>query len=122
LIGHGAHYLLTVKGNQPTLLNQLRGLPWREVPVADHTTDKGHGRVESRTVKVTSVAAGIGFPHAQAAIQITRRRRRRGVRAWRTETVYAITDLTPDQASPAQLADAVRAHWGIEVRHEVALL
>jgi predicted transposase YbfD/YdcC len=116
LIGHGAHYLLTVKGNQPTLQAQLRGLPWRQVPVADHTTDKGHGRVETRTVKVTSVAAGIGFPHAQVAIQITRRRRPRGVRAWRTETVYAITDLTPEQASAAQVADAVRSHWGIENR------
>jgi len=27
LTGRGAHYLLTVKGNQPTLLAQLKGLP-----------------------------------------------------------------------------------------------
>jgi hypothetical protein len=36
LAGRGAHYLLTVKGNQPTLLAQLKGLPWAEVPVARH--------------------------------------------------------------------------------------
>ena len=28
----GSHYLLTVKGNQPTLRKQLAGLPWAEVP------------------------------------------------------------------------------------------
>ncbi len=31
-----AAYLLMVKANQPTLHQQLRRLPWREVPVADH--------------------------------------------------------------------------------------
>jgi hypothetical protein len=35
-----AAYLLLVKGNQPTLHHQLRRLPWREVPVADHTRDR----------------------------------------------------------------------------------
>lgn len=116
LIGRGAHYLLTVKGNQPSLLAQLRRLPWADVPVADHTSGKGHGRVESRTLKMTSIDAGIGFPHARLAIQITRRRRPRAHRKWRTEKVYAITDLTHGQADAAQLADALRAHWGIENR------
>jgi predicted transposase YbfD/YdcC len=44
------------------------------------------------------------------------RRTRRGSGRWRTETVYAVTDLDYDQISPADLADAVRAHWGIENR------
>ena len=35
---------------------------------------------------------------------------------WSTETVYAITSLTPAQASPAQLAAALRGHWAIEDR------
>ncbi len=35
---------------------------------------------------------------------------------WRTEIVYAITDLTSEQTSPDELADALRAHWGIENR------
>jgi predicted transposase YbfD/YdcC len=43
-----AAYLLVVKANQPTLHRQLRRLPWREVPVVDHTRDRGHGRVELR--------------------------------------------------------------------------
>lgn len=116
LTGRGAHWILTVKANQPTLLTRLRTLPWGDVPVADRTHDKGHGRVESRTVKATGVAAGIGFPHARQALQVTRRTRRARTARWRTETVYAVTDLNLDQATPAGLADAIRAHWGIENR------
>ena len=47
LSGRGAHWLLTGKGNQPTLLRQLKNLPWEQVPVADHTSDKGHGRMSA---------------------------------------------------------------------------
>jgi predicted transposase YbfD/YdcC len=116
LIGRGAHYLLTVKANQPRLLTQLRQLPWLQVPVADQTSSKGHGRLESRTVKITAVTAGIGFPHARLAIQVIRRRRRPASRTWQSETVYALTDLDWHQTTPAELADALRAHWGIENR------
>jgi predicted transposase YbfD/YdcC len=76
LHGRDAHWILTVKANHPTLLKRLRGLPWRDMPVADRTYDKGHGRTESRTVKVTTVAAGIGLPHARQAVQVIRRTRR----------------------------------------------
>ncbi len=40
LTGRGAHYLLTVKANQPRLLRQLRALPWTDVPVADVTSTR----------------------------------------------------------------------------------
>jgi len=64
----GAHYLITVKRNQPGLHAQLAGLAWRHVPVACRTRDKGHGRAGRRTLKVTAVAAGLAFPHAAQAI------------------------------------------------------
>src|SRR5664279_2386161 len=67
----GAHYLLTVKGNQPTLREQLATVPWADVPIADTQHDRGHGRVEKRTLKVVTIPAGIGFPHAAQAIQVT---------------------------------------------------
>jgi predicted transposase YbfD/YdcC len=56
-----AAYLLIVKANQPTLHHQLTLLPWRDIPVADHTGDRGHGRVETRRLQVTTVA-GLDFP------------------------------------------------------------
>jgi hypothetical protein len=48
-----ADYLLLVKANQPTLHRQLQRLPWPQVPVADHTHNRGHGRVEVRCLQVT---------------------------------------------------------------------
>src|SRR5919202_915419 len=105
----GAHWVLWAKGNQPRLRGQLATLPWRDVEPAHRSVETGHGRREIRTLKVVTIAAGIEFPHARQAIQVTRRTRpisaRTGRRAkWRTETVYAITDLTPHQALPDELA------------------
>jgi hypothetical protein len=98
-----------VKANQPSLHHQLSSLPWREVPIADHTRHRGHGRVEIRRLQVTSVA-GLGFPRATQAIRITRRVCSLRSRRWRTMTGYAVTNLTAAQASPARLADYVRGH------------
>jgi predicted transposase YbfD/YdcC len=68
---------------------------------------------------VVTIAAGIDFPHARQAIQITRKTRpvsaRTGRRGkWHTDTVYAITDLAPHQAQPDELAAWIRGHWQIE--------
>jgi hypothetical protein len=81
--------------------------------VLDRSRDRGHGRVETRSLKVVTVA-GLGFPQARQAVQITRRVRDLHRRRWRTVVVYAVTDLTFTQASPAQLADLLRGHWTIE--------
>jgi predicted transposase YbfD/YdcC len=112
LAGRGAHWVLTVKGNQPNLRRQLAGMPWREVEVGYRSAERGHGRREIRTLKVVTIAAGILFPHAAQALQLRRRTRPlHGPRRWRTETVYAITDLRPHQARPEQLAGWIRGHW-----------
>jgi hypothetical protein len=51
LAGRGARWILTVKGNQPILHQQLAGLLWRQTPEADRNADRGHGRREIRTLK-----------------------------------------------------------------------
>ena len=111
--GKQAHYLLTVKANQPTLLARCARLPWHRIPVLDRTRDRGHGRVELRTLKAVSVG-GFGFPHAAQVVQVTRKTRSLRTRRWRRVTVYAITSLTFEQANPARLADLLRGHWAIE--------
>lgn len=124
LLGRGAHLLVCVKGNQPGLLKRLKALPWKQVPIGHTTTDRAHGRIEERTLKVVTVtdsAGGLGFPGAAQAIQITRRTRRINPKPgkknpWRTETVYAIVTLPAEQATPAELATWIRNHWFIEVR------
>jgi hypothetical protein len=62
LARRGAQYLLIVKRNQSNLYAQLAALPWRDVPVACDKRERGHGRTERHTVKVTAVKAGLAFP------------------------------------------------------------
>jgi predicted transposase YbfD/YdcC len=114
LARRGAHYVITIKRNQPGLHAQLAALPWRDVPAAYDKRECGHGRHERRTLKVTAVARGLAFPHAAQALQIVRRRKIKG--KWSRETCYAVTSLTLTQASPGQLAAIIRGHWGIEDR------
>lgn len=115
LTERGAHWIMTVKANQPRLHAQLAALPWTAVPDADRDTSRGHGRREIRTLKILTIAAGIEFPHAAQALQIRRRRRRLDQpKRFTTETVYAITSLPIHQAKPAQLAAWIRGHWHIE--------
>ncbi|MEV6371356.1 ISAs1 family transposase [Micromonospora musae] len=115
LAERGAHWILTVKANQPSLHAQLAGLSWQAVPDATRATDRGHGRREIRTCKILTISTGINFPHAAQALQIRRRRRRLDQpKRFTTETVYAITDLHVHQAKPAQLASWIRGHWSIE--------
>jgi len=110
----GAHHLVTIKGNQPGLLRQLRSLPWKDVPAGHVSDGRGHGRIERRIVKVVTVTAGLAFPHAAQAIQVTRKTRHPKNRSWRTETSYAITSLPSAQTRPGQLAEWIRGHWKIE--------
>lgn len=115
----GAHYVLTVKGNQQNLRRQLASQPWKDVPVGHRETDTSHGRKVTRTYKVITIAAGILFPHAAQAVQITRTRKpknkgKRGSGRATRETVYAITSLTAEQAPPTELARYIRGHWHVE--------
>jgi predicted transposase YbfD/YdcC len=107
------------EGQPARLRRQLAALPWRQVQTGHRLAETAHGRREIRGLKVVLVAAGIEFPHARQAIQLTRRTRPVSARTgrtgrWRTETVYAITDLAPHQARPDELAAWIRGHWQIE--------
>ncbi|MDG4803558.1 hypothetical protein [Micromonospora sp. WMMD980] len=62
------------------------------------------------------------FPHAVQALRIRRRRLNATTGRWSTVTVDAITnlnDLNAGQASPTDLADALRGHWAIEILHHI---
>jgi hypothetical protein len=80
------------------------------------TVERGHGRLERRTVKATEVRAGLLFPHAEQAVQITRRRQPLTGGPAETEVVYLVTSLPTHQASPTLLAAFARQHWLVENR------
>ena len=117
LHGRGAHYVFIVKDNQPTLHAQLADLPWPRIPIVEQIRGRGHGRVETRTLQLCAVSAGIGFPHARLAARIIRRRRPiSGAKRWSTETVYAVTSLGFADVRAHRLAEIVRGHWHVENR------
>jgi predicted transposase YbfD/YdcC len=53
ITGRGADYVMTVKGNMPTLYKRLKKLPWAAVPAAS-SVSRDHGRRARRTIKATS--------------------------------------------------------------------
>ncbi|MET7665400.1 ISAs1 family transposase [Streptomyces sp. NPDC005463] len=60
-----AHYLLTVKLNQPTLYARCRRLPWEKATAKYYDRTKGHGRQETRVVQVLTVSH-LDFPPCPA--------------------------------------------------------
>lgn len=116
LIKRGAHHVLTVKGNQRSLQRQLKELPWEAVPVGNKQPYRKHGCKGYRSIKVVTIDAGILFPHAAQAAQITRRSLRINGTKWSIETVYIITSLQAETTSVAELNAMVRGHWTIEIR------
>jgi predicted transposase YbfD/YdcC len=59
------------------------------------------------------------FPGARQAIQLKRRRMDRKTGKVSIKTVYAVTSLTAEQATPAELARLIRSHPKIEALHHV---
>jgi predicted transposase YbfD/YdcC len=116
-----AHYVAVIKPNQPTAWAQLDGLDWHAVTIQHTASNKGHGRRESRSIKILAVAdnlGGIAFPHAKLALRVHRRRKQTGQKETR-ETVYAVTSLDVHQAKPAELASYLRGHWTVEAQHNI---
>jgi predicted transposase YbfD/YdcC len=114
-----AHYLFIVKANQPTLYEAIQtALAGTNTAFARRMaaqSNRGHGRTETRTIRVTT-AQGIDFPHAAQIFRL--RRDRGGLDGVRTskEIVYGITSLPKHLAKPAQLNTYTRGHWTIENR------
>ena len=113
IISRGAHYALTVKGNQPGLKRELERLPWKDVPAVS-VPDGSHGRRVRRTIKAVEAPAWIDFPGAAQVIRIRRARTVRGRK--HVEVVHLICSLPMTDAPPELVASWARGHWAIENR------
>jgi hypothetical protein len=81
------------------------------------TIDRGHGRIEQRVVRTTTVLNDdLDWPHLAQAVRIDRYVTDLEGRHSRHEVAFGITDLTPNQADAATIGRLVRGHWGIETR------
>lgn len=130
IVKAGGDYLICAKGNQPTLEEEVKETfreaddPRRravdEAPrpeVALHEeTEKGHGRIEQRTVRVTSCLdwvqssdrwVGLGY-----VVEVRRERTVIATGKTSFETSHYIGSGTPPSAQRA--ASLIRQHWSIE--------
>lgn len=115
VIDQGADYVLALKGNQETLHDDVRRfLDDPQTKLAHATdTDKGHGRIETRTAALTTDIAWLQESHhwpGLAAIgKITASREIDGKTSVETRCYLLSRAVTPERFNAI-----VRSHWGIE--------
>ena len=77
------------------------------------SVDKGHGRLEVRTLRLTTILTKQrAWRGLKQGFELTRQRTEKGKTT--VEVVRGITSLGPAQAGAAVLLGLTRAHWGIE--------
>lgn len=117
-----ADYLLAVKGNQPTLRGEIETFFADAEPASLESTtdvDKGHGRIEQRTVTVAHEVdwldgdrrfpGEVRLPDVATIVRVTSRAELSD--RSRFETRYYVSSAT---LSAVGAAEAVRSHWAIE--------
>ncbi len=124
----GGDYLFLVKGNQPQLLEDLRVLfapsplpkPKRagegvlRLPEQHaQTTEKGHGRLDLRSIRVSSELKGYSdWPSLEQVFEIRRCWQSKG--QWHEAVRYGVSSLPAMIAVPERLLTLKRGHWRIE--------
>ena len=63
----GAFFIFTIGENQPLLFDAAGALPWESAAGEAWTVDRGHGRIDARTVKTLPPTERIMelFPHVR---------------------------------------------------------
>ena len=118
----GADYLLAVKGNQPTLQADIEAAfeaAGKGQVEVDVDLDKGHGRIETRTVSVLRQVdwldgdrrfpGEVRFVDARAIVRVQARTELKD--RSRFDTRYYITS---SGLSAARFSQTIRGHWSIE--------
>jgi predicted transposase YbfD/YdcC len=122
----GGDYLFLVKGNQPQLFEDVRLLFAPLAPAKRagegvlrlpeqhaHTTEKAHGRVDLRRIRVSSELKGYSdWPGLEQVFEIHRCWHSKGV--WKEAVRYGVTSLPALNAIPERVLKLKRGHWTIE--------
>lgn len=120
VIDRGGDYVMVVKGNQASLQADIQLYFADQTLVAAsidrvETLEIGHGRIEQRRLRASSALCGYSdWPGLQQVFEITRSITRKKTAEQRTEVVYGVTSLPPEQADAARLLELSRRHWHIE--------
>jgi predicted transposase YbfD/YdcC len=118
------HYLMVVKKNHPQMYAELALFFEQPGILADaeqydrcRTVNKGHGRLETRTLECLSASCDDwDWPDAAQILRRTCERLERKTGKRTVKVSYAITSLSADEAGAADLEKVWRGHWTIENR------
>lgn len=109
---------MIVKDNQPGLKEAIESLDSTAFSSLYTETDKGHGRIETRSIKTSAeLNEYLDFPYVgQVAIVYRHTTDLKGqpIKDRGDEIVCAITSLSEAKADPATLLSLNRNHWAIE--------
>jgi hypothetical protein len=111
---------MLVKDNQPDLCQQLQDwfahpTRWAQLDCRTATTlNKGHGRLERRTVTVSAACGYLDWPDLAQVLHFETRVAHTQTGEVSLSHTYALTSLPPAQASAAGLLALRRHHWAIE--------
>lgn len=127
IVEAGGDYIWTVKGNQARTEWAIQKLFVHEVcnlkqgaPLTKHCrmvsqVHKGHGRIEKRTIMVsTELNDYLDWPYVAQVFRLEREVWHAKYQGRTRQVVYGLTSLTPQDASPAKLLALSRQYWGIE--------
>ena len=116
LLERDAHYVFTVKDNQPNLLADLR-LAFAQPAAAqfEQDTECAHGRIETRRIWTTTALNDyLDFPGVGQAFCIERHVIEKRTGKTSVERVYGITSHAPETADAERVLTLNRRHWCIE--------
>jgi len=116
LLEHQAHYVFTVKDNQPTLHEAIRRLfADGGSPDFQEPPSLAHGRIEQRSIWTsTRLNDYLDFPGVGQVFAIARQVITKKTGKTSTETVFGLTSHTPQTADAAHVLAYNRGHWSIE--------
>ncbi len=117
----GGFFIFTIGDNQEKLFDAADALPWRAFAGEAWTVDRGHGRIDVRTIKTLPPTGQIlgKWPEVRQVFLVERYSYGTGGELLGAVAVLGITSLPPDQAGAADLLAYLRGHWAIEVHHYV---
>jgi predicted transposase YbfD/YdcC len=139
IVETGGEYVWFVKGNQPQMEENIRlwfepdvqPIPGMNFPPKDFesatTISKGHGRIEKRTITVSSQLKDfLAWPYLEQVFKLERQFTFSRTGKTQAYIVYGITSMNRDEITPGKLLQMTRSYWGIEnglhYRRDVTLL
>jgi len=116
LVGRGAHYHFTVKGNQPSLQADIALLfDDRGAPDYSEVTPPDHGRIETRHIWCSAALNSyLDFPQVAQVFLIEREVFHKKSQKHTRETALGITSRPAEEANAQRLLAINRGHWAIE--------